>query len=165
MPRRSKIQYSPPCNIPRHNGPSLLWRPGPSTVNWTHKRSTPLYILFVISLDWLNEFPFPLKEIYMVKIRAGWHLIKLWTSHELIRTCKVSHCGNYFSTMVKNQFPPQWKSIYRAPWKFIFTTVTLSLDWLAFAVKLVWRAAEPGKLIFTALKIEFYHGWNWFLPL
>jgi len=27
-------------------------------------------------------------------------------------------------------------------WKLIFTTVTLPFDWLAFAVKLVWRAAE-----------------------
>ena len=67
-------------------------------LQWTEPINTqpPCTILFVISLDWLNEFPFPLKEIYMVKIRAGWHLIKLWTSHELIRTCKVSHCGNYF---------------------------------------------------------------------
>jgi len=27
----------------------------------------------------------------MVKIRAGWHLSKLWTCHELIRT--ISHRG------------------------------------------------------------------------
>ena len=33
MPKRSKIQQSPPCNISRHNGPSLPRRPGPSRVN------------------------------------------------------------------------------------------------------------------------------------
>jgi len=42
-----------------------------------------------------------------------------------------------------------------------FTTVTLSFDWLAFAVKLAWRAAEPGKLPwklnFTTVEIDFYH--------
>ena len=41
-----------------------------------------------------------------------------------------------------------------------FTTVTLSFDWLVFAVKFVWRAAEPGKSIFTTLETEFYHGGN-----
>jgi len=50
------------------------------------------------------------------------------------------------------------KKDFLRPWKFIFTTVTLSVDWLAFAVKLIWRAAEPGKLIFISLEIEFYHG-------
>jgi len=40
----------------------------------------------------------------------------------------------------------------------IFTAVTLLFDWLAFTVKLVWRAAEPRKLIFNTLEIEFYHG-------
>ena len=37
MPKRSKIQHSSPCNIPRHNGPSL----GPSTVNIDITYQTP----------------------------------------------------------------------------------------------------------------------------
>jgi len=52
------------------------------------------------------------------------------------------------------------KNDFLPPWKFIFTTVTLSFDWLPFAVKRVWRAAELGKLIFITLEIEFYHGGN-----
>ena len=33
VPKRSKIQHSPPYNIPRHNGPSLPQKLGLSTLN------------------------------------------------------------------------------------------------------------------------------------
>jgi len=40
----------------------------------------------------------------MVKIRTGWHLSKLLTCHELIRT--ISHRGKKLLYRGKNQFPP-----------------------------------------------------------
>ena len=58
VPKRSKIQHSPPYNIPRHNGPSLPQRLGLSTLNWTHIHSNPLYILYTfcisILIDWIS---------------------------------------------------------------------------------------------------------------
>ena len=84
---------------------------GQVPLHWTEPTNTQtpcIYSLYFHLIDWMN-IHFHKKKIYMVKIRAGWHLIKLWTFHELIRKELIK-----FPTLViinfyhgKNQFPPQ----------------------------------------------------------
>ena len=55
LPQRSKIQHSPPYNIPRHNGPSQPWTLAPSTLNWTHIHSNQVEIqLYLHLIDWIS---------------------------------------------------------------------------------------------------------------
>ena len=99
------IQHSPTCNIPRHNGPSLLWRPGPQWTEPTKILTPCIYSLYFHLIDGIS---ISIRKIYMVKIRAGWDLIKLWTFHELIREELIKFPNvviiNFYHG--KNQFPP-----------------------------------------------------------
>ena len=62
VPKRSKIPAFTTLQHPQTMDLACMPRtPGPPAVNWTHKYSTPLYILYAFFISiWLIEFPFVL---------------------------------------------------------------------------------------------------------
>ena len=82
--RGARFQHSPPCNIPRHNRPSLHATKARSPCSELNPQIfKPLYIrtlrlLYLHLIDWISISIKKKMKILNGEIRAGWHLSQLF---------------------------------------------------------------------------------------
>ena len=79
--RGARFQHSSPCNIPRHNGPSLHATKASSPCSEMNPQIFKplvytLHLFYLHLIDWISISIKKKKKILNGKIRAGWHLSK-----------------------------------------------------------------------------------------
>ena len=105
----------------------------------------------------------------MVKIRAGWHLSKLWTCRELIKT--ISHRGKKLLYRVKINFRLCTRSWYESVRlshgkKKELICTRLDIDFY-HSNTLIWLVGIRGKICLAGSRtweIDFHHLGDWILP-